>query len=966
MFGKRLAIGLAFAIACCATVAHAADGTWIFGTGNGNWSDTTKWSGGTVADGTDFTAFFTAELTGTRTVTVDTPRTIGNITFTDPTPNNNLIIAGTGANILTLDRTGVGVSSPLIDVTQSTRTLQINAQISGDDGFTKTGPGILILNNNSNNYTGKTVVTGGVLQIGTAFNAGNLSVPGGYTGNPVTGSNLELNGGIVSYWYDFARTIGAGDGQIQLTGGRSGFTQKQGDRSGLTFGTAGSEIQWGSATFNPTILVLNDPAAGAANVISFNNALDFNGADRTIETASAALTGNTAAFARVIETGALLNYNVRNTSGTAAALIKTGAGKLALDGTNTYDGGTTINQGGVLFDLTASMPATGAVTVNDGTELIVSVGNAGEWTTGTSGVGTLGGLLAGDGGQTAAQVTYSGNVTVGVNTTTNQTYAGDIANVTGSTSTGLSVYADDGSGQLTLSGSNSYTGATKLYDGATLVAGSANALGSGGDISFVTGGALTYTAASAGNDYGSRITSSPSAISLNTNGQNVTLSGIAAGNTGGLTKSGSGILTLSGTNSFTGSVTVNTGGTLESTSSGALNNRPVQVDSGGTLLASGAIANLGTGDITNRGIVQWQVDGGGTITNRFTSIGRNANATFIFDRATSGAADNWTITPTGDNNGYFQAASGTTVTFEQGGNVTSGTSTVDITTGLHSSESITTAAITYVADGVNLLINGHTNTRGRNFTFSSNTDGNEIYGAINAQSSGDVSMTFAGTGTWNLSRAAGNGYEGGTTINGGTLLVTNTTGSGTGTGTVTVDAAGTLGGNGTISGATTINGFHAPGNSPGIQTFVGGLTYGSTSTLTWELIDNTVADRGINYDGVNVTGGSFQLVTGAEIDLTFSGSVDFLDSFWGTDQEWLVVDLLSTATAADTHLFAIGSITGGANYNPSLGTFGIERKAGSTSENAVYLTWVPVPEPASLALVACGGMIGFAILRRRR
>lgn len=627
---------------------HAQDGTWIHN-GNGNWSDSARWSGGTIASGTDFTAFFTAELTGNRTVTVDTARTIGNITFTDTTPSHNLTIAGTGANILTLDRTGVGLSSPVIDVTQAGRTLQINAQISGDDGFTKSGDGILILNNNSNNYTGKTIVTGGVLQIGTGHSSGQLSVPGGYTSNPVTGSNIELNGGILSYWFAFNRSLGTGDGQIQLTGGRSGFTQKQGDRFDLTFGTAGSEIQWGSAEFNPTTLVLNDSAAGAANVIKFNNALDLNGADRTIETASTALSGRADSFSRILETGAFLDYNIRNTSGTAAGLIKTGAGKLGLDGTNTYDGGTTISEGGLFFDRLVSMPASGAVTVASGAELIVTVGEGGSWTTGTSGAGTLGGLFAGDGGQSASQVSYGANVTIGVNVTNNQTYAGDLANATGTTTTNLSLYADDGSGQLTLTGNNTYTGTTTLYEGADLEVGSAGALGGGGDITFAATGTssnvseLRYTAASAGIDYGSRIKNSGGVIGLNTNGQNVSISGIDSSNTGGLLKQGAGTLTFTGTNTYSGITTINDGtfavydGTLSTGQVNMTSNTTVSIVGGSGVTSTWDVGNqqFGTpnGSQTN---IQVLIDGDGVAGSALlTNVGNlvfgktAANSNFI-------------------------------------------------------------------------------------------------------------------------------------------------------------------------------------------------------------------------------------------------------------------------------------------------------------------------------------------------
>src|SRR3954471_10272381 len=66
------------ALFACVTNSHAASGTWT-NDANGTWSAATNWLNGTVANGVDASADFSATvITTNRKVTLDVPETIGN------------------------------------------------------------------------------------------------------------------------------------------------------------------------------------------------------------------------------------------------------------------------------------------------------------------------------------------------------------------------------------------------------------------------------------------------------------------------------------------------------------------------------------------------------------------------------------------------------------------------------------------------------------------------------------------------------------------------------------------------------------------------------------------------------------------------------------------------------------------------------------------------------------------------
>ncbi|MGC4048034.1 MAG: autotransporter-associated beta strand repeat-containing protein [Armatimonas sp.] len=232
-----------------------------------------------------------------------------------------------------------------------------------------------------------------------------------------------------------------------------------------------------------------------------------------------------------------------------------------------------------------------------------------------------------------------------------------------------------------------------------------------------------------------------------------------------------------------------------------------------------------------------------------------------------------------------------------------------------------------------------------------NSYGSDIYLAVNK----------TGPGTWSLNGA--NDYSGGTTINGGTLLVNNTAGSGTGTGGVAVNLGGTFGGNGSIAGALTVNsgGTVAPGNSPGLLTINNDVVFNSGSNLAIELNGNT---PGVNYDQLAVNGG----ITLGNANLLFA--LGFAPS--ASDFFYIVNNDLSDAV--------LGTFAGLPQGSDIFATFGGNTYKGKISYTGDYNTTnflgsgndivlfgflsAAVPEPGTFALIGLS-LPGMILLLRR-
>jgi autotransporter-associated beta strand protein len=277
------------------------------------------------------------------------------------------------------------------------------------------------------------------------------------------------------------------------------------------------------------------------------------------------------------------------TDGTYAGIIsgtgsveKTDTGVVTFSGVNSYTGGTTISAGalrGAAGSLQGDIAVESSATVIfdqpvDGT-YAGNLTGAGKFTkedVGTltlSGVNTLsgqsnlnGGALKGTFSSIPLNLATAAGTEVNFDQTTNGSYAGAISGSADVTKTGT--------GTLTLSGANSYTGMT-----------------------IVSGGTLSGSPASLPNLASSMIANDATLI-LQAGGTGV-YEGIISG-TGSLTKSGGGTLTLANTHTFSGPTSV-TGGRLDV--NGSLAAGAVDVGAAAVLGGTGTIG----GPVTVNGTI---------------------------------------------------------------------------------------------------------------------------------------------------------------------------------------------------------------------------------------------------------------------------------------------------------------------------------------------------------------------------
>jgi outer membrane autotransporter barrel domain/autotransporter-associated beta strand repeat len=475
------------------TAGHAQAQTWNAGGGTTSWNTGTNWDT-TVAPTTD----------GSVTISTSTPQSPSSLDYSATVNLSFLTYSNTG--LLTIaaaggtDAFGTNGTGNLFTVTVSNsgagNALTISAPVV-DNGTTngaliKSGTGILVLSG-TNTYNGTTTISDGELQVSGGNAIDNDSAVTVASGATLTVSAAEAVGSL------------AGAGNVTLTTGLTAgadntttiYSGVASGASGLTKQGTGTMTLSGANTYTGTTAV----SAGTLELTGGSAVADASAVTvatgATLTVTNAETVGSLAGSGNVTLTTGLTAGGDNTTtafSGVASGadgLTKQGTGTLTLSGANTYSGATTVSAGTLTLSGGSALADTNAVSVATGATLTV---------TNAETIGSLAG---------AGNVTLTDTLSAGANNTST-TYSGVASGAGGLTK--------QGTGTLTLSGNETYTGATTVDAGSLVVDGSLGSSGaavtvnSGGEL--VANGAVTGTVQvnTGGNMHGSGTITGPVSI----------------------------------------------------------------------------------------------------------------------------------------------------------------------------------------------------------------------------------------------------------------------------------------------------------------------------------------------------------------------------------------------------------------------------------------------------------------------
>jgi len=554
--------------------------------------------------------------------------------------------------------------------------------------------------------------------------------------------------------------------------------------------------------------------------------------------------------------------------GSGASLTKAGVGTLVLNNTETYTGGTIVTGGTLALGVNGALPSnsltvsgTGTVDLTGHTQLLSSLS---------------------DGGVSTGVITSStGAAILAMNNTTASSYGGAITDLNGTNGSSVALVLE-GSSNVTLSGSSTYSGGTTVTSGNLTIA---NNYGLGSATATNANAGLTLNPGLSSTAEAIFTSANPNIAALNsgTNGTEIVSLGNATANTATTLKVG-----VSGdTSVFNGNI-INSGTTAGTAAignlvvaGGSLTLNGSDSYSGTTVVAAGTLV-LGNTNALTGSVVNYNNQGGtlsfGTLTG--ATFGGLEGAENLVLTNTTGAPVALTVQTMASTANYSGALSGSGSVIVSGSGGTQTFSGNNSYTGTTTLSPITT-----------------------NTTIVTGTIGSA------ASPSGALTQTVGGT----LDVTGGAIYVPSITSNSGAIINVSSGAILSSTGTLAINATNASTGPGLLyltSGTVTAN---------AVTVGRDGLNFGTTLPLT-----------GGTADGIYITGGALNVATTLSIGAASNSSLNFR-----MDGGTVTVGGITTFTSSSGGRYSVMDLSGGTFTDQD--TSGVGILEGATANTGMDL-----------------------------